>query len=385
MLPFVPPIQTADLAPTLGTIGTRPEDFIVDEIPLYPASGSGEHLYVKLRKRELATPDLLRVVSRATRIKERDIGCAGMKDKHAITTQWLSFPKGCSEPSTWELPESVEVVEHTRHANKLRTGHLFGNHFKVRLVNLAPGFETRAAAIALRLRAEGLVNYFGSQRFGINGRNLAAAMNVLFRQASTEEQDRDASARGGSRRFYAKFNPSVVQSEIFNRYAEQRVRLGKGQIFAGETVRLEGSPKTFIVEDEALERVRLLAGQLHLTGPIFGSGSRLPSGRTGELVTETLTALGLTHEHIKSFGRDARGSVRDLFVPLTDLTLSTDSAPPVDATRTPAIHQPTLLLEFTLPAGSYATQLIREFTHSDFFTGQRQVPTTREPSENAEG
>jgi len=368
LLPFNPPLQTSDLTPIKATIGTAPEDFIVDELPLYPASGSGEHLYVRLRKRELATPDLLRIVSRATRIKERDIGCAGMKDKHAITSQWLSFPLGCPEPSTWELPETIEILESTRHGNKLRTGHLLGNRFRIRLLGVEPTAYPQAELIAQRLREAGLINYFGAQRFGIQGRNLSAALHVLTRQSDATQTDHESQVRNGARRFYAKFNPSVIQSEIFNRYAKERLLLGKDQIFAGETVRLEGSPKTFIVEDVNVERQRLFAGALHLTGPIFGSGSRLPAGEPGELIVAILGELGLTQEDIKRFGRDARGTVRDLIIPLPDLELSEESG--------------SLVLAFTLPAGSYATQLIREFTHGEFLSGQRAPHAT--PSTESE-
>lgn len=348
MLPLSPPIETADLPEVGGHIGLALEDFSVDEVPLYPACGNGDHFYVRLRKQKLTTPELLQIVSRLSGVKERDIGCAGMKDKHAITTQWLSLPGNCPEPTEWALPPGVELLEHTRHTNKLRTGHLFGNRFKLRLIGMKTAALAHADAIAARLQREGLPNYFGAQRFGIQGRNLSSALHLL-------KNARPGQQHAG--RFYSKFNPSVIQSELFNHYTRERLLLGRDQIFAGETVRLEGSPKTFLVEDASAERARLVAGDLHLTGPIFGSSSRMPIGRAGELLRASLQALNLSEEDIKGFGRDARGSVRDLIVPLTDLTLT---------------HEESALgLEFSLPAGSYATQLIREFTRSDFLSGQR--------------
>src|SRR6185369_3264042 len=161
--------------------GPEPEDFLVDEVPAYAASGKGEHQYVLVRKRLLTTPELVRRVARAVGVNERDIGYAGLKDKYAITTQWLSLSSKTAVTPELDLGPGVEVLQVTRHDNKLRTGHLLGNRFTITLVGVHVDALARANAIAERLRDQGLPNYFGAQRFGHGGRNLTDAISWLAR------------------------------------------------------------------------------------------------------------------------------------------------------------------------------------------------------------
>src|SRR3954470_21861959 len=131
--PQEPAVMAAELPAIDAHIGPAPEDFVVDEVPLYPQSGEGEHRYVRIEKRGFTTPAMVRAVTRAAGVDERDVGYAGLKDKHAVTRQWLSLPSKARPPSEWQLPDGIAVVEHTRHGNKLRTGHLLGNRFRIRL------------------------------------------------------------------------------------------------------------------------------------------------------------------------------------------------------------------------------------------------------------
>src|SRR5690606_34174425 len=108
----------------------------VREQSLYPLSGTGEHLYLRVRKSGLTTPQLLRILSRTSGVRDRDIGYAGLKDKHAVTEQWFSLVGvNAAAVEQWDLPEGVEVLEVTRHDNKLRTGHLAGNEFRITVVD----------------------------------------------------------------------------------------------------------------------------------------------------------------------------------------------------------------------------------------------------------
>src|SRR5690242_8130075 len=125
MTPHLPPIWTADLPAAGGRIGPSPEDFRVDEVPLYAASGTGEHLYVRIEKTGMNTRDAVRALARAAGVQPSEIGTAGMKDKHAVTSQWMSLPaRGTPPPETWILGDRLRVLETSRHGNKLRTGHL---------------------------------------------------------------------------------------------------------------------------------------------------------------------------------------------------------------------------------------------------------------------
>lgn len=353
--PHAPPVAYPDSPPSGGRVGPEPEDFQVDEVPLYAASGKGEHQYVRVRKRLLTTPDMVRRVARAAGVNEREVGYAGLKDKHAVTTQWLSlFSKTALSPGL-DLGPGIEILEATRHENKLRTGHLLGNRFTITLLGVAEGGAQRAATIVEKLRSEGLPNYFGAQRFGHGGRNLGDALAWLARGAR------------GRNRFEQKLFPSVVQSEIFNRYLTARLALGRDELISGEVVRLEGAGAMFRVDDVAKEQPRFAARDLHLTGPMIGPKMRPAAERALELEQRIAAELGLDEAMLGALGRQAPGARRDLFAPLVDLTLE-------------AVHdraEPALRLSFTLPAGGYATEVIRQLTHEPFLT----PPKPRAPSE----
>lgn len=340
-----PPLFSADLPAVGGAIGEHPEDFVVDEILDWPLEGAGEHLWVRIEKRLLNTQDAIEIIARAAGVRARDVGSAGMKDKHAITTQWLSLPGSAAAPGTWQLPDSLRVVEATRHPRKLRTGQLAGNRFTIRLVGVPDGGADRALPIAARLRECGLPNHFGAQRFGIQGANLGRAVEWL---ASGARADRK---RG---RFYTKLYPSVIQSEIFNRYLTLRSALGLGQLMAGEVVRLDGSGSVFVVDDPAREQPRLEARDIHLTGPLPGPKMRRATGPALDLEERALAEAGIDPQLLEALGRFADGTRRDLTVFPGDLSVSE-----------PAPGQ--LLLSFFLPAGSYATELVRELTRAPFF------------------
>ena len=123
IVPFVPPVETEDLAGVGGRIGDAPEDFIVEEIPAYEPSGEGEHTYVWVEKRLQNTRDVAGFVARAAGVPIREIGYAGLKDRRAVTRQWFSLPFRSRPPSEWELPEGVTVLAVSRHKNcSSRTG-----------------------------------------------------------------------------------------------------------------------------------------------------------------------------------------------------------------------------------------------------------------------
>lgn len=349
LTPHTPPVMFADAAPIDAVIGPAPEDFVVDEIPLYPQSGSGEHLYARIEKRGFTTPAMVRAVTRAAGVDERDVGYAGLKDKHAVTRQWLSLPAKARPPSEWKLPEGITVVEHTRHSNKLRTGHLLGNRFRITLVTSDLEALDKAAPLAERLRARGVFNYYGGQRFGRRGEGLSRALSWL----------REGAKLHGVPRFLSKLYPSVIQAEIFNRYFSARRGLGLDRLLLGEVVRLNNAGAMFSVEDTEREAARLLSGDIHLTGPIFGPKARPTAAEAAALELAQLEELGVTHELREKLARLAPGTRRDLIAPITNLEL-----------RWSGVGR--LELEFSLPSGSYATEVIRQFTHAPFLSDEAE-------------
>jgi tRNA pseudouridine13 synthase len=340
--PERPPLWTEALPGTGGTIGPALEDFVVDELPAYAPSGSGDHWYVRVEKRGMNTRDAALALARASGSPERDIGYAGMKDRHGVTTQWVSVPGRAPAPDGWQLPPELRVLEVSRHTNKLRTGHLRGNRFDVGLVGTSDDAEAKARALFAELGRRGHVNYFGAQRFGRDGKNLADAVAWL---SGTTRLPR------GRERFLAKLYTSALQSEIFNRYATRRVQRGLGELLRGEVVRLAGAGASFVVEDPAREAPRWQARDLCLTGPMPGPKMREAKAEAVELEAEVIAGLGLDPAALDELGRHAPGTRRDLLV----LPEAVDIATEGDRLR----------LRFTLPAGSYATMLVRELTRAD--------------------
>jgi tRNA pseudouridine13 synthase len=289
-------------------------------------------------------------VADAAGVPERDIGYAGMKDKHAVTTQWLSVPvPRAKPPETWQLPDAFTLLEVSRHANKLRIGHLEANRFRIRLVNTAPRASENIALLAERITQAGIANYFGSQRFGTGQRNLESALYALRRGR--------LNARAGNR---GKFMASVIQSEIFNRYVTARLELGRDTVLLGDVMRLEGGRAVFPVEDVEREQVRLAAREICLTGPMVGPKMKTGHGRPHELELAATDSLGLDAELLRALGRSAPGTRRDLLLWPSELRheLSGDGG---------------LVVEFTLPAGAYASLVIRAFTRNNPWSGPDRV------------
>ncbi len=86
------PYLTSELAGTGGTLRTSDDDFAVDEELPYAPAGTGDHVFVRIEKRGLTSPEAAHAIARALGIRDRDIGIAGMKDRRAVTRQWLSLP-----------------------------------------------------------------------------------------------------------------------------------------------------------------------------------------------------------------------------------------------------------------------------------------------------
>ena len=166
---------TQDLVGSGGVLLADPPDFVVDEIPAYEPSGEGEHALVHIEKVGLTTPEAIRGVARAFGVREDLVGRAGLKDKHARTTQWLSIPAPIKvelpDPATLQLGEGLRVLAVERHGNKLKRGHLRGNRFSVTVREVPAGGLERAQATLAYLVEHGVPNAFGPQRFGRDGDN----------------------------------------------------------------------------------------------------------------------------------------------------------------------------------------------------------------------
>lgn len=310
-----------------------PEDFRVDEVPLYPPSGEGGHTFLRIEKRLRTTEEAVREVARQAGARPGDIGYAGRKDRRAITTQWISVPDLEPERALAIEAEGLRVLEAVRHRHKLRTGHLERNRFElvVREVD-DDGFE-RARATLDRLASRGMPNRFGVQRFGRDGDNAAFGRAVL----AGERAPRD--------RRKARFFVSALQSAVFNAVLAEREHIDR--IEAGDVAVVHASGGQFVVESPELEGPRAERFEISATGPIFGTKVIAPTGGVALRERAALEAHGVPVDGIRApRGVPMRGARRALRVRPVDARLTREG----DAVR----------VCFSLPPGSYATVLLEE-------------------------
>ena len=323
-----PPKQTALLKAECA-------DFVVKEQLGYDMSGDGEFVAVKVRKTDCNTLFVGEQLAKFAGISARNMSYAGLKDRKAVTEQWFSLQmpgKPTPDFSQFSL-EGVEILDVTRHQRKIRIGSLQGNHFEILLRNTE---ETDELKVRLDFLAKnGFPNSFTEQRFGRDGNNLAQAL----RWANGEINVKDRNKRS----FYL----SAARSEIFNLIVSKRMELDLAQqILVGDVLQLNGSHSWFVVdesEDLAQLQQRLAQQDVLLTAPLIGE--------------EEKSAVDFEHEIFAQY--------QALFALMRQERMK--------AARRPILMQPQqfqwqfepngLHLQFALPAGSYATALIRELVN----------------------
>lgn len=338
------PYVTADLPGTGGIAKVVPEDFRVDEIPAYLPSGAGEHLFVRVEKRGRNTREVVQELARRLGVSERGAGVAGQKDRHALTTQWISFAGARPERALGLEGEGFRVLEAALHGNKLRTGHLRGNRFEVRLRGTGPDGLQRARAIADALAVRGFANFYGPQRFGRFGDN--AEVGRLLLQGADDPRVRRVRDRT-QRRFLV----SAFQSEIFNRVLAARIAEGTWATpLPGDVLQKLPAGGMFVCEEPAVDGPRVASFELSITGPMPGRKARLaPRGAPAALEERMLAESGVTWEQLAR-SPDAEGARRPLRLPVA-----------IDVRA----DEEGLVAAFELPPGAYATMVLREIAKGD--------------------
>lgn len=335
----VVPLVTRDLPGIGGSVKKAPGDFVVEEIPLYEPSGEGEHVYVRHKRSDRNTRDVVQDLARAFRIDARDIGYAGLKDKRAIATQTFSLHlhKADVADVRTRIASEVggEVLDVRRHGNKLRRGHLVGNRFTIRVTDTQPGSFERALTIADAIAMRGLPNAFGPQRYGDDGRNAERGRALI-------EKPR--------RGFLAELHMSAWQSSLFDRWLALRMERGLFEhVVAGDLAKKLDNGALFDVVDANVDDARVARREITHTGPIFGASMRTPTGVAAELEAQVFATENVTHEQLSRARLEGTRRAGRIFVD----SLRVDRA---DAD---------LLLSFGLSKGSYATVVLREFTKHD--------------------
>lgn len=319
---------------TGGALRTVPEDFMVEEVPLYLPCGSGEHLYVLFEKRGHTTAHLARELSLQLGVKSKDVGIAGLKDRHAVTRQWISLPARFENALGRFTLEGAQILNVSRHSNKLGMGHLSGNRFRVR-VRGAAGTASQAAA-TLEALAGGIPNYFGPQRFGLGGLNAAKGLKVMRGESELRQPQ------------LRRFLVSSVQSLLFNRFLSLRLREGVfAGLLRGDMAKKHDTGGVFLVEDAALETPRAERGEVSATGTLFGRKVKPLQWEAGELERRALSDFDLSPELFHSRRGDRR--LTRIFAQDAVILPETDGY---------SAH-------FTLPRGSFATSVLRELMKTE--------------------
>ena len=317
-----------------GRLRAEPEDFIVEEQLGFEPAGAGQHVLLRVRKRDANTQWVARELARACGCRPLDVGYAGLKDRRAVATQWFTLPQSKISPEDWVGMGSgeYEVLEAHRHSRKLPRGALAGNRFVIRIRGTAiddASLATRLAAIETR----GVPNYFGPQRFGKGGANLRRIGEDVRALAQAE--------RG--------FVLSAARSLVFNAVLAERVGDGSWErLESGDLANLDGRASHFRVEavDEAIAD-RSARLDIHPTGPLWGRGAPPSGGRVLELEQRVAAGLTAACELVVRAGMDQER--RSLRLPVRDLRWRRDA----DVTDS-------ILVEFRLSRGAYATVVLRE-------------------------
>lgn len=400
------PYLTRDFPGIGGTIKERAEDFFVQEIPIYEPSGEGEHVFAEIQKINLTTFDAINRIARTLDISSRDIGYAGLKDAKAVARQIISIP-GVSEDVVMHLRiPDISVLWAIRHNNKLRLGHLKANRFAIKIRNVSPTDVLKLQPVLAEIQRRGMPNYFGEQRFGRRGDNdkLGAAyvrgdhkalLSALLGEPDSQVDDpQTAQARtafdrhdleesmrhwprhcGMERRVLHRLikthRPSsavwaideklrrlwvsALQSRIFNEIVAKRIDT-LDRLMDGDFAYKHENGACFQVESAAAEQPRADTFEISPTGPLIGFRVSLPKGEPLKMEEEVFASHGLSPRDFKRAGSlRVKGDRRPLRVRPIDVELAGGADE----------HGPFITVAFTLPAGSFATVLMRELMKNE--------------------
>ena len=331
-----------------GILRSQMSDFkVFEQLPFAPC-GEGEHLFIYIRKTGANTLFVARELAKYFKVKEQLVSYAGLKDRFAVTEQWFGVHvPGKQEYNLDDLNiEGVEVLEYQRHNKKLRTGALTGNRFELILrdVSAIKALTERWQKIV----EQGVPNYFGEQRFGIDGGNIDRAL-ALF----SGQKVKDKKKRG----IYL----SAARSHIFNAVIDQRInRQVFEKVAVGDVLMLAGTQSVFHVDelDDTIKQ-RLIDKDVDITAPMWGAGELMT--RDEPLALEQSIAeqnnefcQGLPRFGLKQERRRIRLTISDAEIELL---------PSQEAENA-------VKVSFTLPAGCYATTVLRELVNYQDMTAR---------------
>ncbi len=389
------PYLTQDQPCIGGRLKAKPEDFFVEEIPLYLPAGEGQHVFVEIEKTGLSTFAAIRKIAQALNISNKAIGHAGLKDAHAVTRQTLSIDKVSLEAvNTLNLP-NIKILSARHHRNKLKAGHLAGNRFVIRVQEVTKEALPIAETTLATLSKQGVPNFFDQQRFGNRG-NTNKLGETLIRKDATEfvaeylgrpqphetppiqaarqliDEARWAEALAvwpqnlaDERRVVVaiqktegqlnvafrvlnnklkSFFVSAFQSQLFNTLLTNRLnRLN--QLEDGDVAFIHGKGASFVVESAVVEQPRADAFEISPSGPLFGLKTLLAQGEPGRKERVILAEHNLSLDDFKVPGLKIRGARRPYRFKIKNAKAWWDDG---------------VMVSFELPPGAYATRVMAE-------------------------
>jgi tRNA pseudouridine13 synthase len=322
-----------------GLIRSIMADFkVFEQLPFEPCS-EGEHLLIHVRKIGQNTLDISRALAKYFNVKDKFVSYAGLKDRFAITEQW--FGVHLPGKSVYDLSdmniEGIEVLSYARHNKKLRIGALTGNKFELTLREVSDIDALQQAW--LKIIANGVPNYFGEQRFGIDGGNINKAIKVFAGKMKVKDKKK--------RGFYL----SAARSYLFNDIVSKRIEHDYfNTVSVGDVCMLAGTQSVFLVKDVDQVIVdRLIDKDIDITAPMWGAGELTTQGQTLHFEQQIAANHRETSEGLPKFGlKQERRRIRlNLSSPSLTINESEDK-------------ESTVTLKFSLPAGCYATTILRE-------------------------
>ncbi|MDH5472535.1 MAG: tRNA pseudouridine(13) synthase TruD [Gammaproteobacteria bacterium] len=318
-----------------GVLKSSNHDFKVDEIMPVQPTGEGEHLWLHIEKNGCNTDWVAQQLAQLANVKSMAVSYAGLKDRHAITRQWFSIHlPGQPDPDLTALnTDEIKILQSIRHDRKLKRGTLAGNRFQLCIRDLNGDMDELEQRLSL-IREQGVPNYYGEQRFGHDMNNLSKA-EALF--------------KGGFRKLkkhQRSIYLSASRSWIFNRILSERIDQGNwNQYLAGDVFMLDGKSACFADDgsDDLLERIA--AGDIHPTAALWGKGDSMAQGDCYELEQRVAAEYAVFCDGLASAGmKQERRAMR---LPVAELNWALES-------------DQKMIIEFKLPAGTYATTVLRE-------------------------
>jgi len=347
---MAPPVLTSSLPGTGGRIKEDDEDFVVEELPLYPALGVGDHAYLRVEKRGITTYEAIARVARALGVSPKSVGFAGLKDAHAVAVQTLSVEHvtiAACEAALASI-DRVRLLDAKLHRNKIKMGHLRGNRFVLRIRGCVEGAAARARAILDELARVGCPNVYGAQRFGNRADNDAVG-RLLVRgefRAACELADADLRKKPRS---LVRLYVSAYQSALFNKIVAARMP-HLARLESGDLAYLHDRGAVFSVADAAAEQPRADRFEISPSAPLFGTKVLIAGGEPGDRERALLAEEGLERSmfHVEGIG-EFTGERRPMRIPVEGAEVRDV---PGDASA--------IEVRFNLPRGSYATVVLAE-------------------------